>query len=103
LEVTSNYVPDETLAVAFSESDSATPEPPTASPSRAEQRRAEIKTVAREEKLDHLVGKTTRPGDLRLGDDGYPELVLADAVLNGHITQAEAESRYELHKKTVPA
>jgi hypothetical protein len=51
-----------------------------------------------EEKLDHLVGETTRPGDLRLGDDGYPELVLADAVLNGHITQAEAESRYELHK-----
>ncbi len=33
-----------------------------------------------------------------LGDDGYPELVLAPAVLNGHITQREAEQRHALHR-----
>jgi hypothetical protein len=102
LEVTSNYVLEETPAVPLSERVSKSYTPPTASPPRAEQRRAEIKTVASEENKEHLVGKT-RPGDLRLGDDGYPELVLADAVLNGHITQAEAESRYELHKLDVRA
>jgi hypothetical protein len=34
----------------------------------------------------------------RLGDDGFPELVLAAAVLSGHIDQDEAEERHALHK-----
>jgi hypothetical protein len=103
LEVTSNYVLEETPAVPLSERVSESYAPPTAFPPRAEQRRAEIKTVASEENKEHLVGKTTRHGDLRLGDEGYPELVLAEAVLDGHITQAEAESRYEFHKLVVLA
>jgi hypothetical protein len=32
------------------------------------------------------------------GGEGFPELVLAPAVLNGHITEAEAEEGYILHK-----
>jgi hypothetical protein len=32
-----------------------------------------------------------------LGDEWYP-LVLADAAKDGHVTQAEAERAYDLHK-----
>lgn len=35
---------------------------------------------------------------LRLGDEGFPELVLARALRAGHITEAEANERYALHK-----
>jgi hypothetical protein len=65
---------------------------------RREETETETENLRPEENKDHLEVRPLGPGDLQLGDDGYPELVLADAVLNGHITQAEAESRYELHK-----
>jgi hypothetical protein len=41
------------------------------------------------------LGLSSRP---MLGDEGFPELVLAPAVMDGHITHAEAEKRYRLHK-----
>jgi hypothetical protein len=34
----------------------------------------------------------------RLGDEGFPELVLATALSGSHITEAEANERYALHK-----
>jgi hypothetical protein len=52
-----------------------------------------------EERLEPFTPPETGSYDrLVLGDEGYPELVLAPAVLNGHITDAEAEERYALHK-----
>lgn len=56
-----------------------------------------------------LSGCPARPADppeerapTRLGDEMFPVL-LADALRDGHITEAEAEERYELHKKVVGA
>jgi hypothetical protein len=43
-------------------------------------------------------GSYGRNGSPRLGDEGFPELVLAPAVLSGHITHAEAEEQYAQHK-----
>jgi hypothetical protein len=52
--------------------------------------------------------KRTQPPDAvvaphLLGQLGYPELVLAAAVRDRHVTRAEAEERYRLHTAVAPA
>jgi hypothetical protein len=39
-----------------------------------------------------------RNGSPRLGDEGFPELVLAPAVRDGYITHAEPEELHRVHK-----